>query len=95
MLKLNLGINGGHTERWEFFLMTQAAAHGGSFIETVGILSRKDFQFHFSLPVLSLSSLAPNNQTDPIPARRLAGNHSLSDGEGSHASCDDHLSRPA
>jgi hypothetical protein len=95
MLKLYLGIDGGHTERWELFLMTQAAAHGESFIETVGILSRKDFQFHFSLPVLSLSSLAPNNQTDPIPARRLAGNHNLSDGEGSHASCDDHLSRPA
>jgi hypothetical protein len=50
MLKLYLGIiDGGHTERWEFFLMTRAAEHGGSFIETVGILSRKDFQFHFFL----------------------------------------------
>ena len=95
MLKPCLGIDGGQTEGREFFLITRRAEHGGSFIETVGILSRKYFQLHFSLSVLPLSSLEPNNQTDQIPARRLAGHHSLSDGEGSHASCNDHLSRPA
>ena len=75
--------------------MTRAAEHGGSCIETVWILSRKDFQFHFSISVLSLSSLASNNQTDPIPVRRLPDSRSLFNGEGSHAPCDDHLPCPA
>jgi hypothetical protein len=35
MLKLYLGIDGGHTEWREFFLMARAAEHGGSCIETV------------------------------------------------------------
>jgi hypothetical protein len=61
--------------------MTQVAEHGGSFIETVGILSRKESQRHSN----------QINQTDPIPARRLANNRNLSDGEGSHAPCDDHF----
>jgi hypothetical protein len=95
MLKPCLGVDVGKTEGREFFLITQSGEHGGSFIETVGILSRKDFQLHLSLSVLPRWPLEPNNQTNQIPARRLADNRNLSDGKSSHASCDDHLSRPA
>jgi hypothetical protein len=55
MLKLCLGIDGGVNRGAGLFFMTPVAEHGGSFIETVGILSRKESQLYlFSFCLVSL-----------------------------------------
>jgi len=70
--------------------------HGGSCIETVWILSRKDFQLHVSLSVLSLELHKSDRLEEPDgPDRRLPDNRSLSDSEGSHSPRDDDLPCPA